>query len=93
MPLSRAELASGLLYYTPQSSDLSFSLRVDRGGADLEEHVRVLEAPPVTQAKPAQAPKGAQAASKSRLARIMAAHAAAAAATEGDAPSTPAGAP
>jgi hypothetical protein len=93
VPLSRAELASGLLYYTPQSSDLSFSLRVDRGGADLEEHVRVLEAPPVTQAKPAQAPKGAQAASKSRLARIMAAHAAAAAATEGDAPSTPAGAP
>ena len=48
VPLSRAELASGLLYYTPQSSDLSFSLRVDRGGADLEEHVRVLEAPPVT---------------------------------------------
>jgi len=81
VPLSRAELASGLLYYTPQSSDLSFSLRVDRKGADLEEHVRVLEGPPVTPTPAAQAPLSPQAAAlRSRLARIMAAHAAAAAA-------------
>ncbi len=94
VPLSRAELASGILYYTAQSSDLSFSLRVDRGGADLEEHVRVLEAPAIPQPPPAPTQAGAQAAAaRNRLARIMAAHAAAAAASEGDASSTPPGAP
>jgi hypothetical protein len=106
VPLSRAELASGILYYTARSRDLSFSLRID--GSDVEDHVRVLEAPALTQGPPPQLRIDSQAAAatKSRLAKIMAAHAAAAAANpepqlagpssspnEGDVRSNPAGAP
>ena len=42
LPLAPADLASGILFYTPQSNDLSFDLRIDRGGAHVEEQVRVL---------------------------------------------------
>ncbi len=45
VPLAPADLASGTIFYTPQSDDLSFSLRVDRGGGPVEEHVRVLGVP------------------------------------------------
>jgi hypothetical protein len=106
VPLSRAELASGILYYTARSHDLLFSLRIN--GSDVEEHVRVLDAPALIQGPPPQLRIDAQAAAatKSRLAKIMAAHAAAAAANpdsqvdgpssspnEGEARSNPTGAP
>jgi hypothetical protein len=42
LPLAPADLASGILFYTPQSNDLTFGLRIDRGGAHVEEQVRVL---------------------------------------------------
>jgi hypothetical protein len=45
VPLAPPDLASGTLFYTPQSSDLTFKLRIDRGGSHIEEDVRVLEAP------------------------------------------------
>src|SRR5579871_2097583 len=45
VPLAPPDLASGTLFYTPQSSDLTFRLRIDRGGSHIEEDVRVLEAP------------------------------------------------
>jgi hypothetical protein len=45
VPLEPADLASGTLYYTPQSNDLTFGLRVFRDGVHVEEQVRVLEAP------------------------------------------------
>jgi hypothetical protein len=77
-------------------------LRIGRPGADVEEHVRVLEAPPVGQVPP-QGRGGTLATPRSRLERIMAAHAAAAAAAaagdpdpsanESDPRSTPAGSP
>ena len=55
VPLASNELASGTLFYTPQTSDLTFSLRLDLGGSHVEEHVRVLEAvanlPPATSKK------------------------------------------
>jgi hypothetical protein len=44
VPLAPSELASGTLFYTPQTSDLTFSLRIDLGGSHVEEHVRVLQA-------------------------------------------------
>ena len=44
VPLEPADLASGTLFYTPQSNELTFGLRIDRGGSHVEEHVRVLEA-------------------------------------------------
>jgi hypothetical protein len=44
LPLAPADLASGALFYTAQTSDLTFSLRLDLGGSHVEEHVRVLEA-------------------------------------------------
>jgi hypothetical protein len=44
VPLAPSELASGTLFYTPQTSDLTFSLRLDLGGSHVEEHVRVLQA-------------------------------------------------
>src|SRR5580698_7957636 len=43
VPLEPADLASGTLFYTPQSNELTFGLRIDLGGSHLEEHVRVLE--------------------------------------------------
>ncbi len=45
VPLATPDLASGTLFYTPQSGNLTFSLRIDRGGSHVEEHVRVLAAP------------------------------------------------
>jgi len=44
LPLAPADLASGILFYTPQSNDLTFGLRIDRGGSHVEEQVRVLAA-------------------------------------------------
>ena len=44
VPLTPGDLATGMLFYTPESSDLTFRLRIDRGGAHVEEHVRVLAA-------------------------------------------------
>jgi hypothetical protein len=44
IPLTPGDLATGMLFYTPESSDLTFRLRIDRGGAHVEEHVRVLAA-------------------------------------------------
>lgn len=44
LPLGPGDLASGVLFYTPQTSDLTFSLRLDLGGSHVEEHVRVLQA-------------------------------------------------
>jgi hypothetical protein len=46
LPLAPPDLASGSLFYTPQTSDLTFRLRVDLGGSHVEENVRVLKAPP-----------------------------------------------
>jgi hypothetical protein len=44
IPLGPGDLASGVLFYTPQTSDLTFNLRLDLGGSHIEEHVRVLQA-------------------------------------------------
>ncbi len=44
VPLAPADLASGTLFYTPQNNDLTFGLRIDRGGSHVEEQVRVLAA-------------------------------------------------
>jgi hypothetical protein len=67
LPLAPADLASGILFYTPQSNDLTFGLRIDRGGAHVEEQVRVLAPTRVPfdraqQSFPAKAPVQAQAA-------------------------------
>jgi hypothetical protein len=46
--LTPPDLASGVMFYTPNTADLTFALRVDRGGpASVEEHVRVLKGPVV----------------------------------------------
>ena len=42
--LTPSDLSSGTVYYTSRSGDLSFSLQLE--GAQLEEHVRILEGPP-----------------------------------------------
>jgi hypothetical protein len=52
LPLEPADLASGSLFYTPQSNELTFGLRIDRGGSHVEEHVRVMAASRTSQ-KPA----------------------------------------
>jgi hypothetical protein len=44
VPLAPVDLAGGNLIYRPESNDLTFRLRVDRGGSHVEEHVRVLAA-------------------------------------------------
>lgn len=50
VPLTPPDLASGTLFYTPQQSgSLTFSLRIDRGGSHVEEHVRVVVAPVLDQ--------------------------------------------
>jgi hypothetical protein len=49
VPLAPADLTSGTIFYTPQNSNLTFRLRIDRGGEQIEEHVRVLGAPPIAQ--------------------------------------------
>jgi hypothetical protein len=50
VPLAPPDLASGTMYYTPQQSgSLLFSLRIDRGGSHVEEHVRVVVAPVLDQ--------------------------------------------
>ena len=64
VPLAPADLASGAIFYTPQNNNLAFRLRIDRGGEQIEEHVRVLGAPRMTpppvdrvlQSVPAKAP-------------------------------------
>ncbi len=67
VPLAPADLASGILFYTPQSNDLTFDLRIDRGGTHVEEQVRVLAPTRVTfdraqQSGSTRAPVQAQAA-------------------------------
>jgi hypothetical protein len=57
VPLAPPDLASGTLFYTPQSSDLTFKLRIDRGGSHIEEDVRVLEAPRLGQKPVERAPQ------------------------------------
>jgi hypothetical protein len=47
--LAPADLTSGIIFYTPQSSNLTFRLRIDHGGEQFEEHVRVLGAPRIAQ--------------------------------------------
>jgi hypothetical protein len=47
--LAPADLTSGTIFYTPQNRDLTFRLRIDRGGEQIEEHVRVLGAPRIRQ--------------------------------------------
>ncbi len=56
--LAPPDLASGTLFYTPQSSDLTFRLRIDRGGSHIEEDVRVLEAPRLGPRPGERAPQG-----------------------------------
>jgi hypothetical protein len=58
VPLAPPDLASGTLFYTPQSSDLTFRLRIDRGGSHIEEDVRVLEAPRLGPRPGERAPQG-----------------------------------
>jgi Gram-negative bacterial TonB protein C-terminal len=55
IPLTAAELGAGMVFYTPQSGDLVFGLKVLLSGAPPEEEeVRVLQAirPPQTPAQP-----------------------------------------
>jgi hypothetical protein len=52
--LSAADLSSGTVYYTPNSSDLAFEFEVRRGSATVaEERVRVVEIKQVAVAAPA----------------------------------------
>lgn len=44
IPLALPDLASGTIFYTPRRENLTFSLRIDRGGAHVEENVRVVAA-------------------------------------------------
>lgn len=57
IPLEPADLASGIIFYTPQSGELTFSLRIDRGGTHVEEHVRVLDATRSPQKPPDRFPQ------------------------------------
>ena len=76
VPLTPGDLASGNLVYSPESSDLTFRLRIDRVGAHVEEHVRVLAAAPVVAQKPATKPvlKKAHAQTRSKARRARAPH-------------------
>jgi hypothetical protein len=68
VPLAPSDLANGNLIYRPESNDLTFRLRIDRGGSHVEEHVRVLAANPVV-AKPLLNKTHAQTKAKSRRAK------------------------
>ena len=54
IPLAEADLASGMVFYTPQSGNLIFKFAVATSGSTpVEEHVRVLAAAPAVR-KPAE---------------------------------------
>jgi hypothetical protein len=44
IPLGLPDLASGTLFYTARTENLTLSLRIDRGGSHVEEQVRVVTA-------------------------------------------------
>ena len=52
--IAPADLTTGTIFYSPQNSNLTFRLRIDRGRERIEEQVRVLGAPPIAQTPIAQ---------------------------------------
>jgi hypothetical protein len=54
--LALADLTSGTILYSPQSSNLTFGLRIDSGREQIEERVRILGAPSIAQTPIPQTP-------------------------------------